>query len=86
METDKIGMIKSALILLVAGMGTTFLFLVIQALVTNALAWFTKPFAALLAEPAPKKAPASPAKKPAAQEDEGAVVAAIAAVLHHASK
>ena len=79
-------MIKSGLILLVAGMGTTFLFLIIQAVITNALAWLTKPFANLLPEPTPKK-PAPPAKKPAQPaEDESAVVAAIAAVLHHASK
>ena len=78
-------MIKSGLILLVAGMGTTFLFLIIQAVITNALAWLTKPFANILPEPAPKKAPAAPAKKPAESSDEGAIVAAIAAVLHHAS-
>ena len=72
-------LIKSSLILLVAGMGTTFIFLIVQAIITNLSAKVTKPFAGLIPEPAPKKV----VKQAAPSTDDGAVVAAIAAVLHH---
>jgi sodium pump decarboxylase gamma subunit len=83
-ETVYIG---SALILMVAGMGMTFIFLLVQILFTNLSSKISARFAHLIPEPAPKKngkpTPAKTAPPPAAA-DEGEVVAAIVAAIHAA--
>ena len=71
---------QSALILLVAGMGTTLAFLLIQAFLTTVSAKISAKFAYLMPEPEVKK----PARKSAPKsEDDGEVVAAIAAAIHY---
>jgi len=71
---------QSALILLVAGMGTTLAFLTIQALLTTISAKVSAKFAYLMPEPEVKK----PARKSAPKsEDDGEVIAAIAAAIHY---
>jgi len=72
--------IKSGLILLIAGMGMTFLFLYVQILCTNLFSKLSGKFAHLVPEPEVKK----PVKKVAApKQDDAEVVAAISAALHH---
>ncbi|MBR0457874.1 MAG: OadG family protein [Victivallales bacterium] len=74
---------QSAFILLVAGMGTTLLFLSIQALLTTISAKVTAKFAYLMPEPEPKK-PA--AKKPAPKKedsDSDELVAVLTAAAHY---
>ncbi len=76
-ETVYIG---TALILMVAGMGMTFVFLLIQIWCTDLSSKISARFAHLVPEPAPKKnnKPA-PVKAPA---EDGEVVAAIVAAIH----
>ena len=70
-------MYTSAFILLVMGMGTTFVFLYVMILCTKLNAKFVPRLAKFVPEPELKKAPVA---KPAANDDE-AVVAAIAAAM-----
>lgn len=84
MNESDLALLKSSLILLVAGMGMTFIFLLVQVLCTNISSKITARFAYLLPEPVPKKPTAKPVAKPQADEDE--IVAAMAAAIHHASK
>lgn len=76
--------IMSGLILLVAGMGMTFLFLIVQILCTNFFSSISGKFAGLVPEPEVKK----PVKKaaPAPKQDDLELVAAIAAAIHHANR
>ena len=69
-------MYTSAFILLVMGMGTTFVFLYVMILCTKLSAKFVPRLAKFIPEPEVKKAPAP---KPAA--DDEAIVAAIAAAM-----
>ncbi len=69
-------MYTSAFILLVMGMGTTFVFLYVMILCTKLSAKFVPRLAKFIPEPEVKKAPAA---KPAA--DDEAIVAAIAAAM-----
>ena len=69
-------MYTSAFILLVMGMGTTFVFLYVMILCTKLSAKFVPRLAKFIPEPELKKAPAA---KPAADDD--AVIAAIAAAM-----
>ncbi len=70
-------MYTSAFILLVMGMGTTFVFLYVMILCTKLSAKFVPRLAKFIPEPELKKAPAA---KPAAADDD-AVIAAIAAAM-----
>ena len=85
MNAEDLALVKSGVILLISGMGMTFIFLVIQILCTNISSKISARFAHLIQEPEPKK----PAKKPAAaaapKANEAAIVAAIAAAIHHAN-
>lgn len=73
-------MYESSLILLVMGMGTTFVFLYVMILCTNLSSKFVPKLAKFLPDPEPKKA--KPAAKPAtAAADDEAIVAAIAAAM-----
>ena len=79
-ETVYIG---SALILMVAGMGMTFVFLLIQIWCTDLSSKIAARFAHLVPEPTPKKnGKPAPAKAPVATADDGEVVAAIVAAIH----
>ncbi len=69
-------MYTSAFILLVMGMGTTFVFLYVMILCTKLSAKFVPRLAKFIPEPEVKKAPVA---KPAA--DDEAIVAAIAAAM-----
>ena len=77
--------IMSGLILLVAGMGMTFLFLIVQILCTNFFSSISGKFAGLVPEPEPKK-PVKKAAAPAPKEDDLEVVAAIAVAIHHSRR
>ena len=82
MNPNDLALVKSGVILLIAGMGMTFVFLIIQIICTNISSKVSAKFAHLIQEPEPKK----PAKKPAAAAPKGndaAIIAAIAAALHH---
>ena len=82
MNPNDLALVKSGVILLIAGMGMTFVFLIIQIICTNISSKVSAKFAHLIQEPEPKK----PAKKPAAAATKGndaAIIAAIAAALHH---
>ena len=82
MNPNDLALVKSGVILLIAGMGMTFIFLIIQIICTNISSKVSAKFAHLIQEPEPKK----PAKKPAAAASKGndaAIIAAIAAALHH---
>ncbi|MGI6356167.1 MAG: OadG family protein [Lentisphaerae bacterium] len=72
--------IGTALILMIAGMGMTFLFLMLQIWCTEKTSKISARFSHLVPDSEPKKsskpAPAAPAA------DEGEVVAAIAAAIH----
>ncbi len=88
MSAENLDLLKSSLILMVSGMGMTFLFLIVQVIFTNLSSKWTAKFAYLLPEPAPKKVPkpAAPAKPKAVAEPEAedtAVVAAIIAAIQH---
>ena len=75
--------ISSALILMVAGMGMTFVFLLIQIWCTDLSSKIAARFAHLIPEPAPKKnGKPAPVKAPAATADDAEVVAAIVAAIH----
>ena len=83
MNPNDLALVKSGVILLIAGMGMTFIFLIIQIICTNISSKISSKFAHLIQEPEPKK----PAKKPAAaaapKGNDAAIIAAIAAALHH---
>ncbi len=83
MNPNDLALVKSGVILLIAGMGMTFIFLIIQIICTNISSKVSAKFAHLIQEPEPKK----PAKKPAAaaapKGNDAAIIAAIAAALHH---
>lgn len=83
MNPNDLALVKSGVILLIAGMGMTFIFLIIQIICTNISSKVSAKFAHLIQEPEPKK----PAKKPAAaaapKSNDAAIIAAIAAALHH---
>ena len=80
MNPNDLALVKSGVILLIAGMGMTFVFLIIQIICTNISSKVSAKFAHLIQEPEPKK----PAKKPAAAKgNDAAIIAAIAAALHH---
>ena len=75
--------ISSALILMVAGMGMTFVFLLIQIWCTDLSSKIAARFAHLIPEPVPKKnGKPAPVKAPAATADDAEVVAAIVAAIH----
>ena len=74
--------LKSALILLVAGMGMTFLFLLIQIFCTSLNSRIAAHFAHLLPDPEPAK-PAKAKTTAVVSDDDDALVAAIAASIHH---
>ena len=79
--------IMSGLILLVAGMGMTFLFLIVQILCTNFFSSISGKFAGLVPEPEVKKPVKKAAPAPAPkQDDDLELVAAIAAAIHHANR
>ena len=86
MSPNDVTLIKSAFILLLAGMGMTFVFLIVQIFCTKLSSLVTKNFNYLVPEPEAKVK--KPAAKPAAKKDDDAeeIVAAIAAVLHHNSR
>ena len=86
MNPNDVTLIKSAFILLLAGMGMTFVFLIVQIFCTKLSSLVTKNFNHLVPEPEAKVK--KPAAKPAAKKDDDAdeIVAAIAAVLHHNSR
>ena len=77
--------IMSGLILQVAGMGMTFLFLIVQILCTNFFSSISGKFAGLVPEPEVKK-PVKKAAAPAPKQDDLELVAAIAAAIHHANR
>lgn len=77
--------IMSGLILLVAGMGMTFLFLIVQIICTNLFSSISGKFAGLVPEPEVKK-PVKKATAPAPKQDDLELVAAIAAAIHHANR
>ena len=83
MNPNDLALVKSGFILLIAGMGMTFVFLIIQIICTNISSKISAKFAHLIKEPEPKKpvkkAPAATAPK----SNDGAMIAAIAAALHH---
>jgi len=79
-ETVYIG---SALILMVAGMGMTFVFLLVQIWCTNLSSKIAARFTHLVPEPAPKKnGKPAPAKTAPTADEDGEVVAAIVAAIH----
>ena len=84
MDANNATLIRSAFILLVAGMGMTFVFLIVQIFCTKLSSLVCKNFSNLIPEPEVKK----PAAKPAPKKDDNAeeIVAAIAAALHHNSR
>ena len=86
MNPNDVTLIKSAFILLLAGMGMTFVFLIVQIFCTKLSSLVTKNFNHLVPEPEVKAK--KPAAKPVAKKDDDAeeIVAAIAAVLHHNSR
>ena len=73
---------QSAFILLVAGMGTTLLFLSIQALLTTISAKISAKFAYLMPEPEPKKAAPKKAA-PKKDDDSEELIAVLTAAAHH---
>lgn len=75
-------LVKSGFILLIAGMGMTFLFLSVQILCTNFFSKIAGKFAGLVPEPEVKK-PVKKAAAPAPAQDDSEIIAAIAAALHH---
>ena len=77
-----LALIKSSFILMIAGMGMTFIFLMIQACCTNLNSKICEKFKHLVPDPEPKKAPK---KSVAPTTDDTDIVAAIAAAIHHAS-
>jgi sodium pump decarboxylase gamma subunit len=79
MNANDLNLILSSLILLVSGMGMTFVFLIIQVWCTNLGAKLAARYSHLLPDPAPKKAP----PKAAAKSDDGEVIAAITAAIQH---
>ena len=81
MNPNDLALIKSSFILMIAGMGMTFVFLLIQAYCTNINSRICEKFKHLVPEPEPKKAP----KKSTPTTDDSEIVAAIAAAIHHAS-
>ncbi|NMA47076.1 MAG: OadG family protein [Lentisphaerae bacterium] len=86
MTANDLDLIISSLILLVAGMGATFAFLILQVWCTNISSKITARYSYLLPDPEPKKAaPKAQAAKPAG--DDGELVAVIsAAVQRHMDK
>lgn len=78
--------ISNGLILLVAGMGMTFLFLIVQIICTNIFSKLSGKFANLVPEPEPKKPAKKAAPAPAPAQDDTELVAAIAAAIHHANR
>ncbi|HQL86207.1 MAG TPA: OadG family transporter subunit [Lentisphaeria bacterium] len=78
-ETVYIG---SALILMLAGMGMTFVFLLIQIWCTELNSKLAARLSHLVPDPEPKKSSKPAAVKAAPTADEGEVVAAIAAAIH----
>lgn len=84
MNPNDAALLKSAFILLVAGMGMTFVFLIVQIWCTKASSIITKRFNNLIQEPEPKK-PAPKKAAPAAAGTEE-IIAAVAAAIHHSSK
>ena len=84
MDSNGWALIKSSFILMVAGMGMTFMFLLIQAFCTTVNSRICEVFKHLVPEPEPKKKPAS--GKSAASTNDDEIVAAIAAAIHHASR
>lgn len=73
-------MYTSSLILLVMGMGTTFVFLYILILCTNLSSKFVPKLAKFIPDPEPKK-PAKPATAAKPADDDAAIAAAIAVAL-----
>ena len=86
MDPNNAALIRSAFILLVAGMGMTFVFLIVQIFCTKASSMLSSQFSNLIPEPEVKKpAPKpAPAKKDEAETEE--IIAAIAAAIHHNSR
>ena len=84
MDSNSWDLIKSSLILMVAGMGMTIIFLLIQALFTKINSRICEQFKHLVPDPEPKKP--APKKSTAPSEDDCEIVAAIAAAIHHASR
>lgn len=82
MNPNDLALIKSSFILMIAGMGMTFIFLLIQAYCTNINSKICEKFKHLVPEPEPKKVPK---KTVAPTTDDSEIVAAIAAAIHHAS-
>jgi len=87
MNANDLNLIISSLILLVAGMGMTFVFLIVLVWCTNLSSKITAHFSHLLPNPTPKKAPAKAAPKaPAAttdSSDDGELIAVITAAIQH---
>lgn len=83
MNANDLNLIISSLILLVAGMGMTFVFLIIQVWCTNISSKITARYSHLLPDAAPKKAPAKAAVKATAKTDDGELVAVISAAIQH---
>ena len=83
MRPEELSLIKSSFILMLAGMGMTFMFLLVQALCTNINSKVCEKFKNLVPDPEPKKVPKKSAAS--ASGDEESIVAAIAAAIHHAS-
>ena len=84
MNPNDLALIKSSFILMLAGMGMTFIFLLVQAFCTNVNSRICEKFKHLVPEPELKKP--APKKSAASTEDDSAIVAAIAAAIHHASR
>ncbi|HQL10553.1 MAG TPA: OadG family protein [Lentisphaeria bacterium] len=83
MNANDLNLIVSSLILLVAGMGVTFVFLIIQVWCTNLSSKITARYSHLLPDPTPKKAPVKAAAKAPAKADDGELVAVISAAIQH---
>ena len=85
MDPNNAALIRSAFILLVAGMGMTFVFLIVQIFCTKASSVLSRQFSNLIPEPEVKKPAPKPApKKNEAEQEE--IIAAIAAAIHHNSR
>ncbi|HOG49894.1 MAG TPA: OadG family protein [Lentisphaeria bacterium] len=85
-NSSEVANIGTALILLIAGMGMTFLFLLIQIWCTEQSSKISARFSHLVPDPEPKKSSKPAPVKAAPVADEGEVVAAIAAAIHAAKR